>query len=43
MNEYLEDDAKNIVCLLYRIAAFIRQYKLKDKTTKEIMEFGFVV
>ena len=45
MNEYLEDDAKNIMCLLLRIVAFIRQYKLENKTTEnisQISEFGFV-
>ena len=42
MNEYLEGDAKNIVCSLYRIAAFIRQYKIENKTAEEVMEFGFV-
>ena len=25
VNEYLKDDAKNIVCLLYRMAVFVRQ------------------
>ena len=45
MNEYLEDDAKNIMCLLLRIVAFIRQHKLENKTTEnisQISEFGFV-
>jgi len=44
INKYLENNTKNIVCLLYRIATFIRQRKLKDKTTKDIpqiVEFGF--
>ena len=45
MNEYLEDDAKNITCSLLRIVVFIRQHKLEDKTAKnipQILEFGFV-
>jgi len=32
MNKYLEDDAKNIIYSLLRIVAFIRQYKLENKT-----------
>ena len=34
------------MCSLLRIVAFIKQYKLEDKTTKDISqirEFGFVV
>jgi len=45
MNEYLEDDAKNVMCSLLRIGVFIRQHKLEDKTTEnisQIFEFGFV-
>jgi len=41
----LEGDAKNIICPLLRIVAFIRQCKLEDKTTKDIsqiLEFGFI-
>ena len=44
MNEYLESDAKNIVCSLYQIVAFIRQIKLKDKIANNILqitEFDF--
>ena len=44
MNECLEDDAKNITCSLLRIAAFIRQRELEDKTAEDIpqiLEFGF--
>ena len=44
INEYLEGDVKNIACSLYRMAIFIRQRKLKDKTTKDIpqiVEFRF--
>jgi len=37
MNKYLEGNAKNITYLLYRIVAFIRQWKLKDKTTEDIL------
>jgi len=46
LNEYLEGNAKNIICLLLRIATFIREPKLEDKTTddiSQISEFGFVV
>ena len=28
MSEYLKDNTKNIMCSLFRIMAFIRQYKL---------------
>jgi len=41
----LENNAKNTICLLLRIVAFIRQQKLEDKTTKDISqisEFSFV-
>ena len=44
INEYLDGDAKNIACSLYRMAAFVRQRKLEDKTTADIpqiTEFGF--
>jgi len=44
MNEYLESDAKDIVCSLYQIVAFIRQRKLKDKIANDILqitEFDF--
>jgi len=40
----LDSDAKNIACLLYRMATIIRQRKLEDKTTTDIpqiAEFGF--
>jgi len=40
----LEGNAKNIVCLLFKITAFIRQRKLEDKTAEyilQIAEFGF--
>ena len=46
MNEYLEDDAKNIMYSLLRIVAFMRQHKLENKTTEnisQISKFGFVV
>lgn len=46
LNEYLDSNAKNIMCSLLRIVAFTKQYKLEDKTTKDISqirEFGFVV
>jgi len=45
MNKYLEGDARNINCSLHRIAAFIRQRKLEDKSAEyipQIAEFGFV-
>ena len=44
MNEYLKGDAENITCSLLRMIAFIKQYKLKDKTAEnisQISEFGF--
>jgi len=37
VNEYLEEDAKNIICSSYRIAVFVRQQKLKDKMAKDIL------
>ena len=46
LNEYLKGNAKNIICLLLRIATFIKQHKLKDKTTDDIPQiskFGFVI
>ena len=36
MNKYLEGNAKNIMCLLHRIAAFVRQHKLEDRTAEDI-------
>ena len=45
MNKYLNGDVKNIICSLLRIVAFIKQCRLKNKTTKDIPqigEFGFV-
>jgi len=44
MNEYLEGDTRNIILL--RIAVFIKQQKLEDKTAENIShitEFGFAV
>jgi len=44
VNKYLEEDAKNIICSLYRIAVFVRQQNLEDKIAKDISqisEFGF--
>ena len=41
----MEGNVKNTICLFLRIAAFIRQHKLEDKTTKDIpqiSEFSFV-
>jgi len=46
MNKYLEGDAKNITCSLYRLTSFIRQIKLEDKTAEaipQISKFGFVI
>ena len=46
INKYLNGNAKNIVCSLYRIATFVRQRKLEDKTTadiSQITEFGFAI
>jgi len=42
----LENDAKNITFSLYRMATFIRQRKLEDKTAKNISQiekFGFTI
>jgi len=46
MNEYLEDNTKNITCSLLRMIVFIRQCKLEDKTAEDIpqiSEFGYMV
>ena len=45
-NEYLEEDSKNIVCFLLRIAVFIKQCKLERKLEKDIFqiaEFSFAL
>jgi len=45
MNEYLEDNTKNITCSLLRMVAFIRQCKLEDKIAEDISqisEFGYM-
>ena len=45
MNKYLEGDAKNIICSLLRIVAFVRQHKLESKTAEDILqisEFGYL-
>ena len=44
-NEYLEEDVRNITCLLLRMAMFIKHQKLEDKKAKnipQIAKFGFV-
>ena len=44
INKYLKSNTKNIGYLSYRIATFIRQQKLKDKTAEDILQiakFGF--
>ena len=38
LNEYLEDDSKNIMCSLLRMVTFIKQRKLEDKTEKDIYQ-----
>jgi len=46
INDYLEGDAKNIAYSLYKMAIFIRQTKLEDKTASnipQIAEFSFAV
>ena len=46
VNDYLEGDAKNIACSLYKMATFIRQIKIEDKTISDIpqiVEFSFVI
>ena len=45
INEYLEGNTKNIMYSLHRIIVFVRQCKLEDKTTEDILqisEFSFV-
>jgi len=45
MNEYFEGNVKNITYSPHRIMAFIRQWKLEDKTAEDIsqiLEFNFV-
>lgn len=45
MNKYLEGNAKNITCSLFRIVVFIKQHKLEDKTVEDIpqiLELGFI-
>ena len=44
-NTYDNGDMKNIICLLLKIVAFIRQHKLENKTVKNISQinkFSFV-
>jgi len=40
MNEYLKGDVKNITYSLLKIVAFLRQYKLEDKTVKDIPQIS---
>jgi len=40
MDKYLEDDARNIICLLHRIVMFIKQHKLKDRTAEDILQIS---
>jgi len=45
INKYLECNAKNITCSLFRIVVFIKQHKLEDKTAEDIpqiLELGFI-
>ena len=45
MNEFLDGDAKNITCSLFRMVTFIRQRRLEDKTVEDILQitkFGSV-
>jgi len=42
MNKYLEGDIRNITYSLHRIATFVRERRLEDKTAEnipQIMEF----
>lgn len=44
MNEYLERDSKNITYSLLKIAVFIKQWRLENKSEKDISQitkFGF--
>ena len=46
INEYLEDDVKNITCSLFRKTSFIKQRRLEDKIAKDISQiskFGYIV
>ena len=39
MNKYLEDDAKNIMCSLYWVAAFIRvPHSISPRLSKKVLE-----
>jgi len=45
MNEYLKGDAKSITYSLLKMAAFLRQHKLENKTIEDIpqiSEFSFM-
>jgi len=44
VDQYIKDDTQNIICFLYRIALFIKQQSLGDKTVVDILpisEFRF--
>ena len=44
INKYLENNVKNIIYSFLRMAVFIKQYSLENKTSKDISwisEFGF--
>jgi len=46
INKYLNNDVRNIICSLLRIAAFDKQQRLEDKIAEDILqiaEFGFTV
>jgi len=42
INKYLEEDTKNIVYSLYRIATFIRQKSKTAEDISQITEFGYI-
>jgi len=45
INNYLEDDVKNVICSLFRMTAFIKQCTLKNRTAQDILQivnFGYM-
>ena len=43
VDQYIKDDAQNIIYSLYKIASFIKQQPLGNKTISPISEFRFTV
>ena len=45
MDNYLEDDTKNVIYSLLRIALFIKQYSLENRKAQiipQITDFGYI-